>query len=198
MSERFSIVVADCPWSFSDKLQMSDVARAAAANYRTMTISDIKALPIKELADPTGAILALWVPSSLLQEGLDVMKAWDFQQKQSYIWAKTKKEPKDISNSLSFGMGRLFRNCHEICLIGINNNGIYKKLKNKSQRTVCLAPNFKHSKKPEDLQDSLELMFPGAASKIELFARRERQGWLTLGNEVGDRLDIRDSIAKLI
>src|ERR1700722_15379032 len=93
MKKKFNVIIADCPWLFSDKLKMSDVARGAAANYPTMTISDIKQLPVKDLIDPAGAILALWVPSSLLQEGLDVMKAWGFDLKQSWIWIKTKKEP---------------------------------------------------------------------------------------------------------
>jgi len=227
----------DPPYGFSDKLQQSDVARGAESNYKIMSINDIKSLPVAKLAKPDGAILALWVPSSLLQEGLDIMKEWGFKHKQTYIWVKTKKSPLesfkkwvhtkvlkhpqivydkfaydrainvvkenmdnvDLNDSLAFGMGRLFRNCHEICLIGINNNGIYKKLKNKSQRTVSFAPNFKHSKKPEDLQDSLELMFKDSKIEfLELFARRERDGWVCLGNQVGEKLDIRESIEKLL
>src|SRR6202453_1979422 len=90
MGKIFTTIVCDPPWKFSDKLKMSDIARGAAANYPTMTISDIKQLPVKDLADPSGAVLALWVPSSLLQEGLDTMKAWGFTHKQTYIWVKTK------------------------------------------------------------------------------------------------------------
>jgi len=231
---KFQVIVSDPAWSFSDSLSMSDVARGASANYKTMTLSDIKALPVKEVADPTGAVLALWVPSSLLQEGLDTIKAWGFTHKQTYIWVKTKKTPLSnflsvvkkqvkqlnkakgtdipdgmintilttcknfkIKDTLAFGMGRLFRQTHEICLIGTNKNGIYKLLKNKSQRSVSFAENLKHSAKPEDLQDSLEQMFPGT-NKLEMFARRERTDWTCLGNEVGLKEDIRDSIAKLI
>lgn len=242
MSDKFQVIVADPPWAFFDKLKMSDVARGAAANYNTMTISDIKAMKVKEIADPTGAILALWVPSSLLQEGLDTMNAWGFKHKQTYIWVKTKtdvfkkvktlisKDMKalikvfglvnDVStektrvkdflsgtihyvnsfdfnkDSLAFGMGRLFRQTHEICLIGTNNTGIYKSLKNKSQRSVSFGENLKHSAKPEHLQDSLEIMFPGT-KMIELFARRSRAGWTCLGNEVCNGEDIRDSLKKL-
>lgn len=32
---------------------------------------------------------------------------------------------------------------------------------------------------------------------IELFARQERPGWVALGNEVGDRLDLRDTLASV-
>lgn len=225
MSQRFTVVVADPPWSFSDKLQHSDVPRGAAANYNTMTISEIKQIPVQEVIDPEGAILALWVPSSLLQEGLDVMKSWGFHHKQTYIWVKSKKEPfKEIisnilknsikempsksifsklfdnfslNNTLSFGMGRLFRQTHEICLIGTNNNKIYKKLSNKSQRSVSFAENLKHSAKPDYLQNSLELMFPNT-NKLEMFARRYKPGWVCVGNQVILGEDINISIKNLI
>lgn len=234
MSKKFSVIAADPPWPFSDTLKMSDVKRSAAANYNVMTIADIKNLPIKDITDPNGAILALWVPSSLLQEGLDTMKAWGFKHKQTYVWVKTKKSlftnfikwlkkeilryPQivydkfayqravkaviksvpniDLNDELAFGMGRLFRQTHEICLIGTSNNKIYKILKNKSQRSVSLAPNLKHSAKPENLQDSLDIMFP-KGNRIELFARRLRNNWVCLGNEVCKGEDIRDSLAKL-
>lgn len=245
MLNKFNIIVADPPYSFKDTLSMSDVARGAKANYNTMTISQIKQLPIKSIADPTGAILALWVPSSLLQEGLDIMKSWGFSHKQTYIWVKTKIDPlkdirsmffdswkndikplgsftdksfketisksiklldvfvkgaKLIQDTLSFGMGRLFRQTHEICLIGTNNNGIYKKLQNKSQRSVSFAENLKHSAKPELLQNSLDIMFPSVENKIELFARRQRKGWCCLGNQSpmthGESIDI--SLKKVI
>ncbi len=228
MNKKFQVIVADPAWSFSDKLEQSDVKRGAAANYKTMTISDIKLMNVKEISDPSGAILCLWVPSSLLQEGLDTMKAWGFKHKQTYIWVKTKKNiffkkslfktafnmledfnqkvPKskiftnfsvNIFDSLAFGMGRLFRQTHEICLIGTNNNGIYKLLKNKSQRSVSFGENLKHSAKPEHLQDSLEIMFPDV-NYLELFARRTRSGWTCLGNEVCNGEDINDSLKKLL
>lgn len=231
MNNKFQLILADPAWKFLDSLKMSDVARGASSNYSVMSISDIKQLPIKSIADPDGAILALWVPSSLLQEGLDTMNAWGFKHKQTYVWVKTKKETNSYSinnllkniesatksfvskkhwkeyfkiclqnismkDSLSFGMGRLFRQTHEICLIGTNNNKIYKMLNNKSQRSVSFGENLKHSAKPEHLQDSLEIMFP-TAKKIELFARRNKPGWTCIGNEVCNGEDIRDSLAKL-
>lgn len=232
---KFKVIVADPPWPFSDKLKMSDVARGAEANYSVMSIKDIRELPMKQFADPDGCVLALWVPSSLLQEGLDTMKAWGFEHKQTYIWVKTKKEPLDffkkailkclkkpevvydkfaytrmvrsiadacipvgldLVKGLAFGMGRLFRQTHEIALIGISNKKIYKSLQNKSQRSVSFAPNLRHSAKPDDLQLSLEEMFPDG-KKLELFARRKLDGWTCLGNEICDGEDIRVSLAKL-
>jgi N6-adenosine-specific RNA methylase IME4 len=228
MSKKFQVIVADPPWVFDDLLTMSDVPRGADANYDTMTNQDILDLNVQAVADLEGCVLALWVPSSILQTGLDVMKAWGFEHKQTYVWVKTKKTPLSdlikifkaskltdqnykshfnqlmlllanvkMSSILSFYMGRIFRQTHEICLIGINNTKIYKNLANKSQRSVSFGTNLKHSAKPEHLQDSLDIMFPNG-EKFEMFARRLRSGWTCVGNEVCDGEDIRDSLKKLI
>jgi N6-adenosine-specific RNA methylase IME4 len=234
-TNHYQLLVADPAWSFNDRLEMASIPRGAAANYSTMSVADIAALPVSQIADPDGALLALWVPSSLLAEGLQVMNAYGFQQKQTYVWVKCK-TPKSLTEEvkkafnvmldedyktqvaylkglvkekkeaflalgdyvLSFGMGRLFRQTHELCLIGINNKGIYKQLANKSQRSVSFSENLKHSAKPEHLQDALETMFPNSAGKrIELFARRQRPGWTCLGNEI-DGKDIRDALQELL
>jgi N6-adenosine-specific RNA methylase IME4 len=204
--KKYSVIVADCCWAPKDGLKMSSVKRGAEANYSVMSTDELCNLPVQRLADPKGCVLALWVLGSMLEDGMKVMKAWGFEQKQVYVWNKIKKQEnlsKELANHnlnvgewiLSFGMGRLFRQSHEICLIGINNTGIYKKIKNKSQRSVSFATNLKHSQKPEHLQDSLDLMFSG--KKIELFARRVRNGWDCLGNEI-DGKDIRDAITTFI
>jgi N6-adenosine-specific RNA methylase IME4 len=233
---KFDVIVADCPWPFKDTLKMSDVKRSAQAHYDVMTISDIQQLAVQDICNPGGAVLCLWVPSSLLQEGLDTMKAWGFKHKQTYIWVKTKIEPLEgmkkllreatkllytmgphdklgqvlqtakyaydmaqrafpLEYTLAFGMGRLFRQTHEICLIGTSSNAVYKQLQNKSQRSVSFGENLKHSAKPEALQDSLEIMFP-TATKLEMFARRIRPGWTCLGNEI-DGQDIREALDQI-
>ena len=206
---KFSVIISDPPWSTNDKLTMSDVKRGADANYDTMSLSDICALDVKSLADEKGCILALWVLGSMLEEGLQVMKSWGFKQKQILVWVKTKKSKKKTKknpnpseyttgNCLSFGMGRLWRQSHEVCLIGINNTGIYKKLKNKSQRSVIFDENNGHSIKPNALHDSLDIMFSDV-NKLEMFARRDRPNWTCVGIEAPASLgeDMKDSILRL-
>ena len=193
--KEFGVILADPPWSFSDKLKYSgDVKRAADCYYPTLNLAEIKKLPINELA-AENCILALWVPSAFLQAGMDVMSAWGFQYKQLWIWGKTsKKNPLN----LAFGMGRLARNCHEPLLVGVK--GKYTKfLQDRSQRNLFMHPTMKHSQKPESIQTSLDKMFPDW-EKLEIFARRDRSGWTCIGNEApatsGE--DIRDSIGNLL
>lgn len=165
---------------------MSSIARGAEANYPTMRGADIAMLPVRDVA-AANAVLALWVPSSLLVLGGSVMQSWGFELKQTYVWAKATKTGKP-----AFGMGRLFRQCHELALIGTRGSP-YSALRSRSERSVVSALNAGHSVKPDALHESLERMFPDAR-KLELFARRSRTGWTCLGNEI-DRRDIREALA---
>ena len=194
--KKFGIIVADPPWKFNDKLiyPKDTVKRGAAAMYPTLSLPEIKALPVNELAEDN-SICALWVPSAFLKAGIDVLEGWGFTYKQLWVWGKRSK-----SNplNLAFGMGRLARNCHEPCIIGVK--GKYTPfLQNRSQRTLFMHPSLPHSQKPEGVQDSLEVMFP-QWDKLELFARRNRNGWTCVGNEapLTQGEDIRDSIGNLL
>lgn len=185
---KFSVITADPPWSFNDKLTMSSTKRGAAANYSLLSLADIVALPVSRVAKDD-SVLALWVPSSMLSDGLSVMGAWGFKQKTIWTWVKTSK-----SGGLAFGMGRTFRGCSEHALIGTRGK---PKCLNRSQRNVSLDLQLAHSQKPETLQDRLELMYAG--DRLELFARRARSGWVTVGNEAPGTIGegIRDSLARL-
>lgn len=74
----FRVIVADPPWAFQDRLTMSAVRRGAASQYNTLAKADLMALPVTGWA-AEDAILALWVPSSLMQDGLDVMQGMGVQ-----------------------------------------------------------------------------------------------------------------------
>jgi len=234
---KFNLICSDNPWNFSDQLNKGGkVKRGASSNYSTLTTQDLINLPVKDIA-ADNSILALWTPSSLLQDGLNVMSAWGYTQKQTYIWVKNKKfslellkskifsiftkgiefdtvvdeiagalDSFDLNEVLAFGMGRLFRQTHEIALIGTRGK-VYNMLENKSQRSVCFDSVLKHSAKPEHLQDRLDIMFPDPTlNRLEMFARRERKGWNCIGNELSSSIlhsssflgeDIRDAIERL-
>ena len=194
------VIIADPAWGFNDGLKKmkSKVKRSAVSQYKTMTPAAIAAMPVPLLVDPAGCVLALWVPGSMLQDGLNVMKRWGFKHKQLVIWVKLKrdhaKEP-DVNKSTRVGMGRLFRQSHEIALIGTSGKSVYRLLKNKAQRSVMFDLNLGHSRKPDTLHKRLEAMFP-STNKVELFARRSQVGWTTLGDAI-DGKDINTAILEL-
>ena len=89
---KFDLIVSDPPWHFSDSLKMSKTKRGAAANYSLLKNNDIINLDVKSIASEN-SILVLWVPSSLLKEGIETMENWGFTLKQTHVWVKIKKNP---------------------------------------------------------------------------------------------------------
>jgi len=86
------------------------------AQYPTMKLSDIKALPINELSEDT-SVLLLWATFPQLQEALEVMKAWGFTYKTlGFSWLKTNKDGTPF-----FGIGYYAKSNQEICLLGVKD-----------------------------------------------------------------------------
>jgi len=196
----YEVIVSDPPWSFSDNLvkMKKPVKRSAQSQYQTLSVGEIVGLDVPDLVNPVGCLLALWCPSTLLPEGLEVMNAWGFKFKQTFIWIKLKKDfalEEDWNRGTRVGMGRLFRQSHEIALIGTSGKSVYPFLEDHSQRSVAFDFNQGHSIKPNTLQERLEIMFP-TANKLEMFARRTRTGWTCIGDAVTGK-DIKASIQEL-
>jgi N6-adenosine-specific RNA methylase IME4 len=133
---------------------MSSVKRGAESQYKgVLSVDDIVNIDVQSIVGDWG-VLALWVPSSMLSDGLRTMTSWGFRQTTTYVWGKTTK-----SGKIEFGMGRMFRGSHEIALIGTCGKP-YANLQNKSQRSLIvdedLPPDFElalnemHSKKPQN------------------------------------------------
>lgn len=205
MTYRARVIVADPPWRYNDKLSMSDTRRSADSQYQTMSSYEIMDLPVSELSDDD-SLLVLWCPQAMAQVGLDVMKAWGFEQKQQWYWIKTTKavEPHFLAGNtpvqpepLAFNLGHLTRSCTEMMFVG-TKGAVTRHLANRSVRNVFYAPNKGHSIKPECVQDALDTMFP-SCNKLEIFARRSREDWVCIGNECPETEgeDVRVSMMKM-
>ena len=137
-----------------------------------MTIDDIKALPVAEIADAK-AHLYLWVPNALLPDGLAVMDAWGFEYKGNVVWEKVRKDGMPDGR----GVGFYFRNVTELLLFGIKKH---------SEPNRTLAParsqvNLIRTQKPDEIIPIIEACSQPA--RIELFARGDRAGWDMWGNQ---------------
>src|SRR5947207_15380712 len=104
-----SVIVADPPWSFSDKLG----TRGAEANYKTMTTDEIATFYWPHhVAD--NAVLFLWRVAALGAAAYTVAAEWGFVPKAEIVWRKVNPNGKP-----RIGMGRYVRNVHETCLIAV-------------------------------------------------------------------------------
>lgn len=170
-SERFRVVLADPPWQFTDKLP--GAGRGAAKHYACLTVPELCAFPLPPLADD--CTLFLWRVASMQQEALDVMRAWGFTLKTEIVWLK-----RTASGKRWFGMGRTVRAEHETCLVG--TRGRYVTKSKREYSTFAAVASRRHSEKPAAFYELIERLRDGPY--VELFARRRRVGWTSLGNEL--------------
>ena len=111
---KFGTILADPPWQFQNRTGKVAPEHKRLSRYGTMTLEEIKELPIGEAAADT-AHLYLWVPNALLPDGIAVMKAWGFQYKSNLVWHKIRKD----GGSDGRGVGFYFRNVTELILFGV-------------------------------------------------------------------------------
>ena len=181
--KKYNIIYADPPWSYKDKRDKHPrMSGGATAHYNTMSLEQIKALPIKDLA-ADNCMLFLWVTFPNLQEGLDVIKAWGFKYKTlGFSWIKTNKN----NGKPFFGIGYYTKSNCEVCLIGVKGKPI--KVSN-SVSSVIISPRQEHSKKPDQIRDKI-VELCGDVPRIELFARQKTEGWDIWGNEVKSDINL--------
>ena len=145
-------------------------------HYPTMELEQITALPVKELAD-RDAILFLWTTLPMIQEALQVIKAWGFEYKTTaFVWVKLARH----SNGIFSGLGYWTRSNVEICMLATKG---HPKRVAKNIHQVIISHVEEHSKKPAEARRRIEALM-GDVPKIELFARRPARGWDVWGNEV--------------
>ena len=174
---RYSIIYADPPWSYRDKRDKHPrLCGGASKHYKTMSLLELKSLPIYSLAD-TNCMLFLWATFPNLQEALNLIKAWGFVYKTlGFSWIKTNK----IDGKPFFGIGYYTKSNCEVCLIAVKGKPI--KISN-SISSVLISPREKHSKKPDIIRKRI-VKLCGDVPRVELFAREKTEGWDVWGNQV--------------
>ena len=173
-SGRYRTIVADPPWHY-DKAggyswregRPSGESRPMLA-YQTMTVDEITALPVDGLA-ASDAHLYLWTTQRYLWDGKRIAEAWGFSVAKVLTWCKA---------PTGFSMGGIYGNASEFILFC--RRGSLPALK-RLPRDWWEWPRNGHSTKPEAFLDVVEQVSPGPY--LELFARRDRFGWDTWGDQ---------------
>lgn len=167
---RYRTIVADPPWEISKRIGAGGRrARLTEVPYGFLTVDEIKALPVADLA-ADGCHLYLWCTRRLFREGVAcaVARAWGFEPVGELIWG--------LRNP---GMGGFNGNGHEPILLASRGGASWPINELPASVAFWRQPYTKgkiHSAKPEGFLDLLvERVSPGPYA--ELFARRARFGW---------------------
>jgi N6-adenosine-specific RNA methylase IME4 len=189
--QKFGAICADPPWRFQSRTALEvanwDSRRDVEKHYQTMTIDEIKALPVRKIA-AKDCHLFLWTTGPFLRQAFDVIDAWGFKYSSSgFVWVKLKRSHKSeqlhclptAEADLMVGLGHTTRKNAEFCLLA--RRGSPKRL-GRDVREIILSPVREHSRKPDEAFDRVERYCAGPY--LELFSRQERPGWSVWGNQV--------------
>lgn len=203
---RYRTIVADPPWDHADgtgynitlgfgatRRQRTDGGGTTAPPYGFMPLDAIKDLRVDEWAEDD-AHLYLWVTNRYLRQVWDVAEAWGFKGVRLLVWCKA---PAGVR------VGGSWPSTAEFCLYA--KRGSLPAL-TQAQSQWFQMPRRKappvdegqrrstmHSAKPDAFLDLVESVSPGPY--LELFARRQRLGWDTWGNEALGHVDLDGSAA---
>lgn len=167
---KYGTIVADPPWHYP----YGHPAREHKKHpYPTLTIGQLCELPVTDWADQS-AHLYLWTTNEHLRYAFNVLGAWGFTFKNVITWCKP-----------GLGMGGTFRNSTELVLLGERGK---HELKRRDVGTWHVWPkSSENSRKPDAFLDLVESVSHGPY--LEMFARRNRMGWDTWGNEALEHVD---------
>lgn len=169
--EKFGTIYADPPWPYDNQ-----GTRAATKNHykahSDLTIEDICKMPVPQLSAES-AHCHLWTTNGFIREAFQVMEAWGFTYKSCFVWVKP-----------DFGIGNYWRVGHEFMLFGIKGKAPFS---DNSQQSWIYEQAGEHSAKPAKVRRIIEMTSPGPF--LELFSRREIEGWTVWGNEIERRIE---------
>lgn len=179
----YRTIVADPPWN---ERGGGKIKRGADRHYPTMKTKDIAKLMGNLLqerfpVDTVGAHMYLWVTNNFLTDGIFIMNLLGFRYVTMRTWAKDR-----------IGLGYYWRGQTEPCLFGVRGKLAPQVRTESTLIGKGIVKRGRHSKKPDVFFEEVQRVSPGPY--LELFARTERPGWTTWGNEVHDIEEEEDGI----
>lgn len=178
MVNSVDILVADPAWWYNARKANTKFGSGSSGKYPQMKTPEICALPVKQVL-AENALVFMWCTGPHLPSGFEVLASWGVRYAcVAFVWVKTYKN----AGTIVAGPGSYTGSNAEFVLLGAK--GKYMEPAQHLVPQIIMAPRLEHSQKPEEMQNRIELMYPNAANKVELFATRQRPGWTCLGNKI--------------
>ena len=193
--KRYGVILMDPPWQYRNK----SARGAAAKHYGTMSLTELRRLPVQRLA-AGHCVLLMWATWPCLPEAMALGAWWGFGYVTGLPWIKVTQESarmvqegqltlfesfgdwgqEPVQFAPKMGTGFWVRGCSELMLIW--RRGHPRPPAPSEVPLGLLSKQFRHSKKPDNIHDLAECI--PAEHRLEMFARERRTGWDVFGNEV--------------
>ena len=170
--KKYNTIVIDPPWNITMTGEVKRREnRAKKLPYKTMTLYDIKKIPIYKIAN-VGCHVYCWTTNKMLKETFNVLSSWGV----NFHLVIPLVKPSGIAPC----MGYVFAS--EFCLLGFFGKPMQKFL---SMGKLNWIKTFNkagtHSSKPEEFYDLVREMSP--EPRIDIFSRRLINGFDCWGDE---------------
>lgn len=183
-TNHFGMIEADPAWAWTSYAgKASAPHRTAEEPYPVMSLDEMKALPVADLA-AKDCLLNMWVIGSHLDQAIELGRYWGFTFKSDgFVWVKTGKHDPAVR---PISMGKWVRKQVEYSLLfsrgkpSRTDAGVRQLIE--SEDRIIYAPKREHSRKPDERYERIERLVEGPY--LEMFARQQRPGWSAWGNEV--------------
>jgi len=165
---RYRVIYADPPWQYGNA-GLTEYGHAES-HYPTVPLADLCAMSVRAWAEDD-AVLFLWVTSPMLEDAFEVIRAWGFTYKTSFVWDKVKH---------NFGHYNSVR--HELLLV-CTRGSCTPDASKLFDSVQTIERSDRHSQKPEEFRQIIETLYTHG-EKLELFARATHPGWKGHGNQL--------------
>jgi N6-adenosine-specific RNA methylase IME4 len=169
------LILSDFEWHFKVRSEETGMDRHAANHYVTAKEASTPEAIVERQRERMSiaaddCIHLMWCPACFSAIAHKVAELQGFQYVSQLAWIKP-----------GIGTGFWVRDCHELLFICVRG-----KIPCPSPGTqfdsAIEAPKGEHSEKPDFAYEFAEKFFP-SLPKVELNARRAREGWIQWGNE---------------
>ncbi len=162
----YSVVVIDPPWPMEKIEREIDRHGDFVLDYPTMTLEEIAAMTIPAADD---CHLFCWTTQRFLFKAAEIIEQWGFRIVFTMVWKKP-------GGFQPFGLPQ-----YNVEFAIYARKGTPEFQDTKAFFCGFDAPRGRHSEKPQEFYDLIARATNGR--RIDMFARQERPGWNSWGNE---------------
>ena len=179
--KKYKTILVDPPWQQNNrggyKIRPKQKKKL---DYETMTISEIKELPVGDYADD-GCHLWLWTTNQFIEDGFAILRHWGFKYLAPIHWRKPS------------GLGNYVIHLTQTMLLAYKEKCVFNKKRYFPNIHDWGLPQY-HSRKPAGSYRLIESV--SDEPRLELFARPKTPmfpklpGWDVWGNEVENDINL--------
>lgn len=177
MNKKYKVIAVDPPWQTGKTGKRSSRPnQKVVLDYPTMSLDDIKSLPISNLSEDN-SIIFLWTIQKYIPTSYSIIEQWGFRYRLTITW--------DKANGIVLG-GFHYRT--EFVVVGVK--GHWNTFMEKpAMPSVFTAKSPYHSAKPNEFYTMAGNF---GEPRLDMFARKKRDDWDCWGDEVESDIDIED------